>query len=150
MGLTFRSVGAELLALNIRKQGADDDRILAIDMKYTCEVPATVSAVLCGGDVIPQLWDLESQEVDPLYWAIKSISTEGVFKDHRLVFAKVPFDSVRIDKCSFVPKPKGLIDLTFKASVLNPAENKISILADMVREFSVLEVEAPPDLFDAR
>jgi hypothetical protein len=148
MGINLRAIGAELLALNIRKQGTADDRILAIDMKFKCEAPATLAGVLCGSDQIPQLWDIDSQEVDPLYFGISSILTNGVFQDHKLTFAKVVFDSVKITKCAFEPRPKGMIDLTFKASVLNPVESKISILADMVKEQSVLEVVAPPDLFE--
>lgn len=149
MGININAINAELTNLNVRKEGDEGNRVLAIDMKFICETTSTVARTLLGADHVPHFW-LPAGDCDPLYYAISDIHTEGVFQDHQLSFATVKFDSVRIDKCQFKPISHERISLAFRASVISPQDSKVAILAELVKESGDLVVVSPPDMFDER
>jgi len=147
MGINFESSNAELVHINIRKEGPEEDQILAIDLKFNCETSSDVVRQLVGAEDTPAFWD-DNEDQDPFWPAIKTISTEGEFEQQELKFGNVHFKSVKVKKCSFTPRPKEKIDLVFSASVNNPGQKEVSTLAEYVKENLPLSVIAPPDLFE--
>lgn len=147
MGISLHSPAAELLNLNVRKEGPEDEQVLAIDLKISCETSNQVTGQLLGNDNPPDLW-FENEDKDPRYPAITAIDTEGVFENHELKIGSIKLTDVKIKRPSFTPRPHGMVDLVFTASISNPSQQQVSSLAEMVREDAALAVVAPPDLFN--
>jgi len=149
MGINFRSTGAELTHLNVRKEGPNDDmKQTAIDAKFSCETSGAVLKTLLGTDYVPDFWERDGEEVTARYVGIETIKSWAFFDDHQLIFGGLKFDSVKLKGFVFKPVGQGAVELVFQASINNPTERELCILAEMLKGCALLEVVAPPDLFD--
>ena len=149
MGINFRSTEAELTHLNVRKEGPNDDtKQTAIDAKFSCETNGVVLKTLLGTDYVPDFWIRDGEEIAARYIGIETIKSWAFFDDHQLNFGGLKFDSVKLKSFVFKPVGKGAIELAFQASINNPTERELCILAEMLKGCALLEVYSPPDLFD--
>lgn len=145
----FRLAGiAEIKHLNVRKEGPDDEKILAVDVKLAF---TKVDRALCAyfDEALEAfLWRAESGEI---------MAARNAFM-HPVAYAnEITSASVKIDGASFVgcevkkfalqPRDGGTVDVTCSVS-LYPSSGDVAELAKRVQDGARVEIEGPPDLFD--
>ena len=139
---------AEIKHLNVRKEGPDDEKILAVDVKLAF---SKVDRALCAyfdEALIPFLWRVESGEI---------MAARNAFMQPVQYLNEISGASVKIDGASFVgcevkkfallPRDGGTIDVTCSVS-LYPSSGDVAELAKRVQDGARVEIEGPPDLFD--
>ncbi|MFY7949134.1 MAG: hypothetical protein ACOVRP_07965 [Gemmatimonas sp.] len=145
----FRLAGiAEIKHLNVRKEGPDDEKILAVDVKLAF---TKVDRALCA---------YFDEALEAFLWRAESggiMAARNGFM-HPVAYANaITSASVKIDGASFVgcevkkfalqPRDGGTVDVTCSVS-LYPSSGDIAELAKRVQDGARVEIEGPPDLFD--
>ena len=142
MTLELFGARATIKHLNIRKEGPQDDQILAVDVKLQLITDAgvlayfhpTLRALLfneSGNPRIPQL--------DP-------ISLDGTIKDTELKLGKIALSPVELKRFSFEPLAGDRVLVTFQAST-QPTGQQIALLAELVQSEIDLDVAGQAQLF---
>lgn len=156
ISLSFMIPGAEIKHLNIRKQGPEDDKILAVDIKFT--------GMVRDGDWLDELFlpyedDADfSQDIRSVIWAddeesnlrmigIRDFKSSRSFRGCTLEYGGMSL-SGDCGKFSFKPLAGLCCELEFSFSVVEPGAKTVSILAEQVGESSKCEL-ACRDLFDS-
>lgn len=136
---------AQLLHLNVRKEGPEDGRTLAVDAKFSIDyLPAERLAFLVGADTFgAALWDIDGSVVFP---GIDEIHLSAELSNHsgRIDRTPVHFDTLK--RFRFTPCGQRGVNLTFVASIAMPAPELMLRLADSVREIIRLEIIPQPQL----
>lgn len=145
----FRLAGiAEIKHLNVRKEGPDDEKILAVDVKLAF---TKVDRVLCAyfdDALIPFLWRVESGEI----MAARNFYMQPVAYANEITSASVKIDGAsflgcEVKKFALLPRDGGTVDVTCSVS-LYPSSGDVAELAKRVQDGACVEIEGPPDLFD--
>ncbi len=143
----FRASGpATIKHLNVRKEGPEDEKIIAVDVKM--EVRG-LDYRLCDyfDDALAQfLWrgDTEAMIVrnaylDPVKYihTITSASAE---------IGSLNFIGCEVDKFAIQPRDGGVINLVCSVTAY-PNADEVALLAKYVQEDCRVDIEGPPDLF---
>lgn len=141
---SFKYVGiAELKHLNVRKEGEEDDRELAVDLKFE---GTTDALPLCTffdfglhAFLFNEIGAVKNLSLEPICFANK-------IKQCTLTTLGVVFQRVTLKKFSIAPIDGNRIILTFSASFF-PNQDEIAKLADSVLEEIRIVVEQE-SLFD--
>lgn len=145
----FKVAGlAGIKHLNVRKEGPEDERVLAVDVKLEFK---GVDRRLCAyfdEALEPFLW---RGNTDALIQR-NSFMAPVVYM-HEITGATVQIAAERYHGCdvkkfSIAPRDSGVFDLTCSVS-LYPSSSDVSALAKLVQEDASASIEGPPDLFDA-
>jgi hypothetical protein len=142
------SGSAAIKHLNVRKEGPDDDKILAVDIKMEIK---NIDKTLCGyfdealeaflwrGDtdalIVRNLWLTPVQYGNLVSSATAEIEGET-------------FVGAEIKKFSITPRDGGVIALTCSVTIY-PTASEVSRLAKLVQDDAHVLLEGPPDLFDS-
>lgn len=145
MGLHIKSNEACLKNFNIRKEGNDENRITAGDLKFECTCDGAVVQSLLGADGIPDFWKGDQKE--PRYYGLSKMVSWGEFDDCELTFGKIKLHGCHIKSISFKPVAGRMIELDFTAQ-LRPTHDEINTIVDAVLTKGKLCVDGERDLFD--
>ena len=146
MPLNFKSMQAELKGLNVRKEGPEDNREIAIDLKFEGETDGKILKDLFGADHIPPFW-LDNPDKDSRYHGITGIGCSGEFEGHELKFAKQHLYGAKVHKIAVLPRPHRMVSIDFTVSIKHPAQTVINAMTEMIRELGDVEVRGERDLF---
>jgi hypothetical protein len=143
---------ATIKHLNIRKQGPDEDKVLAIDIKFSdCQADIELLARLLGSDpgsCLASFWsgpDIRFPGMEPIQsWSTIEGCTMhvGGFGGLRLTGAAKKF------RCTV--EGEHMVTMEFQFSVADPPENATATLAEYVAEqVRVILYEDQADLFES-
>jgi Ftsk gamma domain len=145
----FRLDGrADLKHLNVRKEGPDDEKILAVDVKLAFE---KVDRSICGyfDDALADfLWRHETSGL-----IVRNAFLKPVAFLHEISSATVTIDGNRFHGCEvkrpeISPRDGGTVDVTVSVSIY-PSSSEVADLAKRVQDGVLVSIEGPPDLFDS-
>jgi len=143
----FKVRGAAAIKhLNVRKEGTDDDKVLAVDVKLEIK---GVDRRLCAyfdEALEPFLW---RGDTDALI--ARNAWLGPVQYGHLITGASAEIDGqtfvgCEVKKFSIVPQDGGVITLGLAVTVY-PSSAEVSRLAKLVQEDAQVAIEGPPDLF---
>lgn len=130
---------AELLHLNIRKDGPDDERILAVDIKLTVAVPADPLLSYFDRELWPLFYDAAGIVRCPF---IASVDFVASVPDAVIKFAhgEVQLFHVKLHKFKLAPLDSHRLRLTFQATA-HPTEDEIALLSGYVSDAVRVEIK---------
>lgn len=136
---------AEIKHFNARKEGPDEEKTLALDLKLTAK---TGSAALSFFDdglegflFLPDTGAVRNQMLEPLKY-------KHEVQDCELEVAGCRFHGVRVSKFQIEPVDGFQIQLTWQCS-FQPSKDECAVLAELLQEEVDVHVAAQPDLFGA-
>lgn len=134
--------------VNVRKQGPDDDKFLALDVKLSVKA---VSREICGyfePALTDFLWFQGSEDnlivrnrfIEPLRFLniVEGASAE---------IGGMSFLGVEAKKFSIQPKDGGVVDMIFSVTILHPTAGEVSKIARLLQDDLGIKVEGAPDMF---
>ncbi|WP_313080557.1 hypothetical protein [Pulveribacter sp.] len=139
---------AAIKHLNVRKEGPEDEKVLAVDVKL---VFSKVDRRLCAyfDDALEGfLW---RGDTDALIVRNDFLNPVAYFNEVTGATVKIgmrEFCGCDVKKFSIQPADGGVITLTCSVS-LYPSSSDVSDLARLVQDEERVEIEGPPDLFAA-
>jgi hypothetical protein len=154
MSLNIRFIGchAAIEHLNLRKQGNEDSRILAIDVKIAGEAPASVLNDLLGaavGDDLSTLFWSSSDKPEEAAalrsYAFGEIHVAAEWPGRLVTLGKNQF-SADVQKVRFQPRPGHRLDLTASVSIESPPKHLLDFLVNNLREHIQVVIESQPEL----
>lgn len=137
---------ADVKHLNVRKEGPEDDKVLAVDIKLQfdkidrslCDhFDDALQAFLWRGDTNALI--VRNAFLSPVMY-FNSIKAAVKIGRHQ-------FYGCEVRKFSIEPKDGGVITLVCSASIY-PSASDMPDLAKIVQDSERVEIEAEPDLFD--
>ena len=137
---------ATLKALNVRKEGPDDEKIVAVDVKLEFK---KVDRRLCDyfDDAIAEfLWRGETDALIVRNPFLKPLAYVNSIKDATITIGTHEYSGCDVGKFQIEPQDGGVITFTCSATV-NPNEADIADLAKAVQDDTQVSIEGPPDLF---
>lgn len=144
----FRLSGiADLKHVNIRKEGPDDDKILAVDLKLAFE---RVDRSICDyfDDALAQfLWRHETNGLIARNAFLQPVAFMNEISSAHVTIDGRQFFGCEAKKFSFVPRDGGTVDIVCAVSIY-PSSGDVADLAKHVQDGVTVLIEGPPDLFD--
>lgn len=127
---------ASIQHLNTRKQGPDDDKELAVDIKFLAQTNALICE--CFDDLLSNFLFLSSG-------AVRNEQQEPVSYKHELMHYRLEapgmvFNGVTVKKMTLEPKDGFKINITFQVS-FKPLSIDIAKLAEYLQEAVAVRLE---------
>ena len=145
----FKLAGvASIKHLNVRKEGPEDDKILAVDVKLTF---TKVDRRLCGyfDDALEAfLWRGDTEALIVRNALLTPIAYGNIIEGASVKIGTRHFLGCDVKKFSIQPADGGVITLACSVS-LYPSSGEVADLAKLVQDDELVEIEGPPDLFAA-
>lgn len=140
------SGNAEIKHLNVRKEGPDDEKILAVDVKLSI---ANIDRRLCAyfDDALEAfLWrgDTDALIVRNAY--LFPVAYGNTISGCTVQIGMDTYTGCKVKKFSIEPRDGGVITLICSIS-LYPSASEVSDLAKFVQDETNVTIESPPDLF---
>lgn len=127
--IRFVTTDATLKHVNQRYEGKDDDRRLALDMKFNAHVDGSFLKDLAASDDVPQLWDAENKLRYKGFGTFESRielpGSELEFGD--LIMSKLHLKDVKVKAFKFQPTDGRALKMVFTAQVHPTNEELIAI-----------------------
>lgn len=126
----FRYYGpAEILHINARKEGPDDEKELAVDVKLKCSIES--DALRYFDEMLAELLYLDSGAVRNIMMGPITFLHE--IEHYRLDAFGLMFTDVKVKKFSIEPKDGRRASLTFQIS-FKPSGNEVAELAEYLQD----------------
>lgn len=141
----------EIKHLNIRKQGNEDNKELAIDIKcFAQNVPASYIAPLFGADsdvdVLGALWR-DNSDADVRFTALSSIEFLAYYDNrHEVHLGPHKHRAERVHKFRATLRSGSKVDVEFSITLIEPTHSLVEWLAKNVSEEIQLDLIADPEL----
>ena len=136
---TLHFIGpARLVHINARKEGPEDDKVLACDLKFA--LTASNDLLISFHSQLRMM--LFNKEGEPRFPLMGPVDWDYEFRQMRLSIDPLNldqeqhYDGVKLKKWLFAPKKGGLVDVSFQAQ-LNPDRNQFGIIGRMLIAESV-------------
>jgi hypothetical protein len=139
---------ASIKHLNVRKEGPEDDKILACDLKLEIK---NVDRRLCGyfDEALETfLWRGETDALIARNAFLAPVAYGNEVTSANVRIGSNSFVGCDVKKFAIEPRDGGVITLTCSVSVY-PSTNDVSDLAKLVQDEASVSIEGPPDLFAA-
>lgn len=129
--------------INPRKEGPEDDKNLALDIKL-------------NGIVTDAIWDYFHEQIRNVLYtdagAVKNIMMDSIAFSHSVKNCTLKmlghtFHGAEIKNFKVRPKDGHLAELTFSATI-EPSGTDIAMIAEYLQEEVPVVIEPQPDLFD--
>jgi hypothetical protein len=145
----FKVAGtANVKHLNVRKEGPEDDKILAVDVKLSIK---NLDRRLCAyfDEALEAfLWRGDTNALIVRNAYLGAPSYANWIDGATVVIGMDTFLGCEVKKFSVEPHDGGVITLTCSVSIY-PASSDMSNLAKLVQDDTLVSIEGPPDLFAA-
>lgn len=143
----FKVAGvASIKHLNVRKEGPDDEKILAVDVKLEFK---GIDRRLCGyfDEALETfLWRGDTDALIARNAYLAPVSYANEITGATVVIGKETFMGCDVRKFAVSPRDGGVLTLICSVS-LYPSSADVSALAKLVQEDERVSIEGPPDLF---
>jgi hypothetical protein len=139
---------ATIKHLNVRKEGPDDDKILAVDIKL--EVKGVDRRLCAYFDEALEafLWRGDTDALIARNGFLEPVRYLHTISSATATIADQTFYGCDVSKFTINPRDGGVIDLTMSVSAY-PDSDEVAALAKRVQDETRITVEGPPDLFAA-
>lgn len=151
LNISFIGSTAVLKHVNLRKQGNEDSRVLAIDLNITGETQAQILNDLLGAS--------EGDDMSGIFWstlpgtdpeslrthALDEIGIEGVWPNRIVTLGKHQIVA-DVKKIKFRPRPGHRLDIAAQVSVEAPAEELMDYVIANIQEHVNCRIESQPEL----
>lgn len=128
---------ATLMHINTRKEGNEDDKALALDLKFTSRMQASTANFF--GDNLASFLFLE--DGTPRYKSMEDIGFKFELNNYCLNLHEQDYFGVTVKKFKLQAVNGGLVDLTFSVS-FNPTSPIVALLAEFLDE--LIDVKLSP------
>lgn len=132
---------AEIKHLNVRKEGPEDDKNLAVDVKLQCVASAELFDFFHEG--LRKVLFTDIGAVKNYY--LNALTFSNKIKNCELEIAGQRYLGVDIHKFTLEPKDTDQVTMTFSACI-SPTSNQVAILAEFVMDEVSIEVMPSPEL----
>jgi hypothetical protein len=142
------SGSATIKHLNVRKEGPEDDKILAVDVKLEIK---QVSRALCAyfDEALEAfLWRGDTDALIARNIFLAPVNYGNEISGASVRIGGDSFIGCDVRKFSLQPQDGGVMTLTCSVA-LYPSTSDVSSLAKLVQEEAGVSIEGPPDLFAA-
>ena len=143
----FRVEGsATIKHLNIRKEGPDDDKVIAVDIKMEI---TKVDRRLCAyfDEALEAfLWRGDTNALIVRNTFVEPVKYLYTLKDATVQINTRELFGCKVSKFQITPKDGGVIDLTLTVSAL-PTKSEVAELANLVSDGAAVSINGPLDLF---
>lgn len=142
------SGSAAIKHLNVRKEGPDDEKILAVDIKMEIK---GIDRALCGyfDDALEAfLWRGDTNALIVRNLWLTPVQYGNLVSSATVEIGSQTFVGAEIKKFSIAPRDGGVIALTCSVTIY-PTAPEVSQLAKLVQDETNVLLEGPPDLFDS-
>ena len=141
---------ATIKHLNIRKEGPDDDKVLAVDIKFgDAAAPMELLARILGTDdtsmVMLSFWD---QDGNLRYAGMEPVTSWCVIEGCTAKIGGLVLQGVKIGKFKARLDSEFKITVEFAVSVTSPPSNAVPVLADYVQDDIRVEVTKAQEELD--
>jgi hypothetical protein len=137
---------ATIKHLNVRKEGPEDERILAVDVKLEIK---HIDRRLCAyfDEALEAfLWRGESDALIARNTFLAPVSYGNEISSANVRIGMDSFVGCDVRKFSMEPQDGGVMTLACSVA-LYPSTSDVSSLAKLVQEETSVSIEGPPDLF---
>ena len=137
---------ANIKHLNVRKEGPDDEKILAVDIKLEIK---GIDRRLCAyfdGALEGFLWRGNTNALIVRNAFMTPVAYSNCISDCRVEIGTGIYHGCDVKKFAIQPHDSGVITLTC-AVTLQPTASEVSDLAKLVQDDADVFIEGPPDLF---
>lgn len=145
----FKVAGlATIKHLNVRKEGPEDEKILAVDVKLEIK---GIDRRLCGyfDDALEAfLWRGNTDALIARNAFLAPVCYANEISSASVTIGNHSYSGCDVKKFAIEPRDGGVITLTCSVAVY-PNSDDVSDLAKMVQDEAHVTIEGPPDLFDA-
>lgn len=145
----------EITHINLRKQGPEDCRDLAVDLKIeglAANGEAIIMALFgCDQEMAGAFWRPSdvSDDLSPSMTGLTEMQSWAEFDGkHTLNIAGLSFRPAMLKKFKVKPVGGGAVNVVFQASITDVENRHLNILTEMLQELTPCEVLADPDMFD--
>jgi hypothetical protein len=153
MALNLKFIGSHAVIkhMNLRKQGQEDDRVLAIDIKVSGETQAMILNDLLGAspgeDLSGMFWStVPGADPESLKsYAIKEVEVDGEWPN-RIVHIGKHEARGDMKKIHFMPRSGHRLDLTAQISIEGPRQELLDYLVSKLQENVTCHIESQPEL----
>lgn len=144
----FNYVGAaEIKHLNIRKEGPEAAKALAVDVKFFVSASHLDLSGILGAeserDVVRAIWN---EDGSVRFTGIEQIKSWAEFTDHTGRVGGIACRFEKVGKFAITPRGDYAADLTFSITLSEPGDALLRVLTASVSELISLSVEAPLEL----
>lgn len=139
---------ADIKHINIRKEGPEDDKILAVDVKLSFKKMDRRLCAYFDEALEAFLWRGDTDALIVRNAMLAPVEYGNTIKDATVKLAGHTFMGCEVKKFAIAPSDGGVIDLVCAVSIY-PSSHDMSDIARIVQEAGTVEIEGPPDLFDA-
>lgn len=133
--------GATVQHLNVRKQGPDDEKELALDVKLVAETSADVLAYF--GDALSAF--LFQPDGSLRFPMMEPVSWSGEIRHMLMTMSGHEFRDVTLKKFAFGASEGRKVSMTFSASFM-PRSREAALIAEMLAECVIVSVQPEGDL----
>lgn len=132
---------AEIRHLNIRKEGPEDDKVLAIDIKFECVVNADMFDFFHDGLRFALYTDVGARK----NLMLKPIGFDNTIMNCELTILDRTYHGVDVSKITLEPKDVNLATLVFAVSV-KPTGDEVARFSEFVMDEVPIEIRPEPEL----
>lgn len=147
--IPFKVAGlASIKHLNVRKEGPDNEKILAVDVKLEI---SNVDRRLCGyfDEALEAfLWRGDTDALIARNAFLMPVSYSNTIYSATVALDNHTYHNCEVKKFGIQPRDGGVIVLSCSVS-LCPSSSEVADLAKRVQEEVQVSIEGPPDLFAA-
>lgn len=135
---------ATLTHINVRKEGKDEERVTALDAKFSATVPAQALQPIVGNEsvreVVSAFWDPDGE---PRFLALSEIRADGITAremEVNLVGMRI-LEGCSCTKFRFTPAPGQTAELVWTLHVQDPPGSLLPLLATYLGEETTVRIE---------
>ncbi len=139
---------ASIKHINVRKEGPDEEKILAVDVKLMFK---KVDRRLCDyfDDALQSfLWRGDTDALIVRNTHLSPVSYATSILGAEVEIGMLKFFGCDVRKFVIEPQDGGVITLTCSTTIY-PGTDEVSRLANLVQDEERVSIEGPPDLFDS-
>jgi len=132
--------------LNVRKEGPDDEKILAVDVKLEFKGVDRRLCAFFDEALEAFLWRGNTDALIARNVYMHPVAYANEITGASVTIGKHSYMGCDVKKFSIAPNDGGVFTLSCSVS-LNPSASEVSDLAKMVQDDASVTIEGPPDLF---
>ena len=129
---------AQVIHLNARKEGPNENKVPALDVKMRGEIPIRTAALLMGVEdhhsLQSALWDQTHEDVPRRFIMLDEIKLAGEVWGVLVEMMGMRIPNTKIKKFSLFPMDGMTIELCWQTSVTEPPSKLLPVLAEYLGE----------------
>jgi hypothetical protein len=141
------SGNATIKHLNVRKEGPEDEKVLAVDVKLEIsKVDRRICA--CFDEALEAfLWRGDTDALIVRNYMLSPVKYGHTLRSVRVVVGSETFSDCEVGKFTFEPARGGVFTLGLSVTITEIGSDEVAGLARMVQDKVYTSIEAAPDLF---